>query len=61
MAARHPLFVHVMRHGLVHNPREVYYGRLPRFRLADRGVRQAEQGATYLVTEAMHASQLRDV
>lgn len=61
MARRNPLFVHVMRHGLVHNPKEVYYGRLPRFRLGDRGVRQAEQGALYLATEAMHASQLREV
>ena len=35
--------VHLVRHGEVHNPRSVMYGRLPRFRLSAHGVRQAEE------------------
>ena len=33
--------VHVMRHGEVHNPSGVLYGRLPGFRLSDKGRAQA--------------------
>lgn len=40
--------LHFVRHGEVHNPRAVMYGRLPRFRLSQRGVRQAEEAAVYL-------------
>ncbi|MFN8067543.1 MAG: histidine phosphatase family protein [Mycolicibacterium insubricum] len=29
--------VHVMRHGEVHNPDQILYGRLPGYRLSDRG------------------------
>jgi broad specificity phosphatase PhoE len=31
-----------VRHGHVHNPQGVYYGRLPRFRLSDEGLCQAQ-------------------
>ena len=34
--------VHLLRHGEVHNPDGVLYGRLPGFRLSDRGRDQAE-------------------
>lgn len=34
--------VHVLRHGEVHNPDKILYGRLPGFRLSDNGRRQAE-------------------
>jgi broad specificity phosphatase PhoE len=34
--------VHVLRHGEVHNPGGVLYGRLPGFRLSDHGRDQAE-------------------
>lgn len=34
--------VHVLRHGEVHNPDKILYGRLEGFRLSDNGVRQAE-------------------
>ncbi|MBN6036133.1 histidine phosphatase family protein [Amycolatopsis sp. 195334CR] len=33
--------VHVLRHGEVHNPEGILYGRLPGFRLSGRGQRQA--------------------
>jgi broad specificity phosphatase PhoE len=40
--------VHLLRHGEVHNPERILYGRLPGFGLSDLGVRQAEQVAAYL-------------
>jgi len=43
-----PLRIHFMRHGHVNNPKQVYYGRLPRYRLSQRGLDQADEGAEYL-------------
>jgi broad specificity phosphatase PhoE len=40
--------VHVMRHGEVHNPDKVLYGRLPDFHLSERGRAQAQSGADWL-------------
>jgi broad specificity phosphatase PhoE len=40
--------VHLVRHGEVHNPDGVLYGRLPGFTLSDRGQRQAVLVAEYL-------------
>ncbi|HEY2765246.1 MAG TPA: histidine phosphatase family protein [Pseudonocardiaceae bacterium] len=40
--------VHLLRHGEVHNPGKILYGRLPGFRLSGRGVRQAELVAAQL-------------
>ena len=40
--------VHVVRHGEVHNPDGVLYGRLPGFKLSDRGQQQALVVAEYL-------------
>lgn len=40
--------VHLLRHGEVHNPQRILYGRLPGFRLSDLGVRQVERVAAYL-------------
>ena len=34
--------VHVMRHGEVHNPEGILYGRLPGYRLSERGQSQAQ-------------------
>ena len=34
--------VHMMRHGEVHNPDQILYGRLPGFRLGDNGRAQAQ-------------------
>lgn len=41
--------VHLVRHGEVHNPGRVLYGRLPDFHLSDRGRAQAELTARWLV------------
>lgn len=40
--------VHVMRHGEVHNPEGVLYGRLPDYHLSERGRAQAEAVAAWL-------------
>jgi broad specificity phosphatase PhoE len=37
--------VHLLRHGEVHNPEGVLYGRLPGFRLSERGLAMAERVA----------------
>ncbi len=37
--------VHLLRHGEVHNPEGVLYGRLPGYRLSDLGVRMADRVA----------------
>lgn len=42
--------VHLVRHGHVHNPEGVLYGRLPEFRLSDAGERMAEATARYLAS-----------
>lgn len=41
--------VHVMRHGEVHNPEGILYGRLPGYHLSERGKAQAEAVAKSLV------------
>ncbi|MEJ9077383.1 histidine phosphatase family protein [Gordonia malaquae] len=40
--------VHMMRHGEVHNPEGILYGRLPGFRLAENGRDQAQRVAEAL-------------
>jgi broad specificity phosphatase PhoE len=40
--------IHLVRHGDVHNPQRVLYGRLPGFSLSDAGRAQAAQAAEYL-------------
>jgi len=50
-----PTHIHLVRHGLVDNPRKVVYGRLPRFRLARRGIAQARQSAVYLKSRPVNA------
>ncbi len=39
--------VHLLRHGEVHNPGKVLYGRLPGFRLSDAGLGMADKAATW--------------
>lgn len=41
--------IHLVRHGEVHNPSHVLYGRIPGFGLSDRGRRMAEAAADALV------------
>ncbi|TNC41002.1 histidine phosphatase family protein [Mumia zhuanghuii] len=43
--------VHLMRHGEVHNPSGVLYGRLPDYHLSDLGRQMAERGAEYFQGE----------
>ncbi len=40
--------VHLVRHGLVHNPNGVLYGRLENFHLSELGVQMAERAAEFL-------------
>jgi broad specificity phosphatase PhoE len=40
--------VHLLRHGEVHNPDGLLYGRLPGFRLSELGERQAQAAADWL-------------
>lgn len=40
--------VHVMRHGEVHNPEGILYGRLPDYHLSERGQAQAQNVADWL-------------
>jgi len=43
--------VHLLRHGEVHNPEGLLYGRLPGYRLSERGLRMAELVAATLAGE----------
>lgn len=57
--------VHLLRHGEVHNPDGILYGRLPGFGLSDRGERQAKmvaeflagRGITYLAASPLQRAQ----
>ncbi|HZC42075.1 MAG TPA: histidine phosphatase family protein, partial [Streptosporangiaceae bacterium] len=40
--------VHLLRHGEVHNPRDVLYGRLPGYRLSEDGRVMAKAAADFL-------------
>lgn len=47
--------VHVLRHGEVHNPEKILYGRLPGFRLSELGVQMAKAAAEVLADkEVVH-------
>lgn len=46
-----PVTIHLLRHGLVHNPDGILYGRLPGFRLSDMGQRMARRVADRLAGE----------
>ena len=50
--------IHLMRHGEVHNPDGVLYGRLPGYRLSERGLAMADMVAGHL---AGRAPRRRDV
>lgn len=57
--------IHLLRHGEVHNPEGLLYGRLPGYRLSERGVAMAETVAKHLsgagADAADGASSRRDV
>lgn len=44
-----------VRHAEVHNPRDIVYGRLPRFRLSERGREQAEALARFVAARPLRA------
>ena len=55
--------IHLVRHGEVHNPEGVLYGRIPHFRLSDRGHIMAQAAADDIKSQkrritALHASPL---
>lgn len=43
-----PTTIYLIRHGEVHNPDRILYGRLPRFRLTETGRQQARKAGRYL-------------
>lgn len=47
--------IHLVRHGEVHNPHQILYGRLPRFRLSPRGRQQARSAGAYLADKPVQA------
>ena len=55
LIAASPTTVLVVRHAEVHNPRDILYGRLPRFRLSARGKEQAHQTARFISTRPLTA------
>jgi broad specificity phosphatase PhoE len=50
-----PLTLYLMRHGDVHNPDKVLYGRLPGYRLSAKGRTQAQAAADHLRPIALNA------
>ena len=48
MSGRDRTVVHRIRHGEVHNPEKILYGRLPDYHLSERGRAQAEAVAAWL-------------
>ncbi len=54
--------VHVIRHGEVHNPEKILYGRQPGWRLSDRGQEMAQvlgQWSKGIDLGALHVSPLQ--
>ena len=51
--------LHLVRHGEVHNPRGILYGRLPDYHLSEAGHQMAKAAADYLVAEGRPVTALR--
>lgn len=47
--------LYLMRHGHVHNPENILYGRLPGYRLSEDGVQQAQAAGQWLADKAIAA------
>ncbi len=47
--------IYLVRHGEVHNPKQVVYGRIPGFFLSDRGRKQAEKLGAHLQDKKLSA------
>ena len=50
-----PTTIHFIRHGEVHNPQQILYGRLPNFRLSDNGRQQAASAAHAMSNRSLAA------
>ncbi|NHU84655.1 histidine phosphatase family protein [Kocuria sp. JC486] len=50
--------VHLLRHGQVHNPDRIVYGRLPEFHLSELGHKMAEEAAAALAQRREHGARL---
>jgi len=50
-----PTIISLVRHADVHNPQNVFYGRLPRFGLSSVGVEQAQHTSEYLANKSLAA------
>ena len=50
-----PTRIHLVRHGEVHNPQRILYGRLPRFGLSDAGRQQVQAAARWLNDRSLTA------
>jgi len=50
-----PIIIDLIRHGEVHNPQQVLYGRLPGFRLSEKGRRQARSAGRHLQDSTISA------
>jgi broad specificity phosphatase PhoE len=47
--------IHLVRHGEVHNPEDIYYGRIPGYRLSERGREQAAAAGKFLANKPLVA------
>ena len=47
--------IHFVRHGNVHNPDKILYGRLPHFKLSELGIEQAQAAAEYFAARPITA------
>src|SRR5579859_2630210 len=50
-----PTTVFLVRHAEVHNPQDILYGRLPRYRLSGRGIAQAVLSGRFLAGRSIEA------
>jgi|SRR5690606_6915808 broad specificity phosphatase PhoE len=50
-----PTTIHFVRHGEVHNPQQILYGRLPEYRLSENGQQQARAAGAYMSTRPLAA------
>ncbi|KDA04957.1 phosphoglycerate mutase [Microbacterium sp. CH12i] len=51
--------LHLVRHGEVHNPERVLYGRLPHYRLSEDGRRMARAAAEHIAEQGRPVTSLR--
>jgi broad specificity phosphatase PhoE len=47
--------IHFVRHGEVHNPQQILYGRLPEYRLSENGQQQAKAAGLHISTRPLAA------